>query len=499
MKIRSSGILLPLFSLPSRFGIGDMGPATDEFIDFLVETGQRVWQILPLNPTAAPHGHSPYHSASAFALNPLLISPERMAEDGLLEAKEIEGGPGFTEDRVVYRQVVEYKTNLLQSAYRNFQSGGNNPDFEAFCADNRFWLEDFALFSALKNRFPDGTWNEWPDGIRRRDRNSLDAMARDLAGNINGIRFLQYTAFRQWQNLKRRCNEKRIAIFGDMPIYVPYDSVDVWAHTDLFKLDPENNPTGVSGVPPDYFSETGQRWGHPLYDWSTHENTGFQWWLDRVGYNLSLFDMLRIDHFRGLVAYWEIPIGEETAVNGKWVEAPVREFFDNLLRRFINPSIVAEDLGLITPDVREILSGYGFPGMRVLLFGFSENTAVNPNVFHNIPTHATAYTGTHDTNTARGWFENELTEEQKKIVFGYLGREVSEDEISWELIRLAFMSRANLAVIPMQDLLNLGAEARLNHPAGVADSNWRWRLTEAQLRSFPRDRLLAITKAFGRI
>jgi len=497
MTVRSSGILLPVFSLPSRFGIGDLGPAAYAFADLLKETRQRIWQILPLNPTESGHGHSPYASPSAFALNSWTISPEMMVRDGWLRQEDIQKTPQFHSDRVVYHQVLRYKTRLFAAAFKNFKSGKPGHAYDAFCSDNAAWLDDYALFAALKTRFKDGTWNQWPKEIRLRRPGAMKFYATELAQEIQRIKFLQFIAYAQWQRLKKYCNERCIHIFGDLPIYVPYDSADVWSARHLFKLDSENSPFAVSGVPPDYFSKTGQRWGHPVYDWKAHQKTGFAWWFDRIAHNLRLYDLVRIDHFRGLVAYWEIPAEEKTAINGKWVEVPVRDFFDRMMQRFVNPPIIAEDLGEITPDVREIMAHYGFPGMRLLVFAFSGDLSENTNTFHNISQNAVVYTGTHDTNTVRGWFENELSAPDKKQLFAYLGRKATKKDISWELIRLALMSRADLAVIPMQDLLGLGAESRLNRPS-KARSNWQWRVSDTQLAGFPKKQFSDAVRIYGR-
>lgn len=497
MLPRSSGILLPIFSLPSRFGIGDLGSSAYAFADLLEQTGQQVWQILPLNPTSAVHGHSPYFCPSAFALNPWLISPEMMADDGWIEKKQIQKVPEFRNDRIIYHQVVRYKNRLFTSAFKTFMNSQPVKGFEEFCTDQAQWLDDYALFSALKTRYPKDDWNKWPDDIRLRRKTAMKSYRKALSGEIDRIRFLQFIAHNQWRRLKRYCNDRCIHIFGDMPIYVPYDSVDVWSHRHLFKLDRENRPTVVSGVPPDYFSETGQRWGHPVYRWEAHQQEGFTWWTQRMARNLFLYDLVRIDHFRGLVGCWEIPVQEKTAVNGKWVEVPVSDFFNHMRRRFVNFPVIAEDLGLITPDVREVIRKYGLPGMRVLVFGFSGELSENPNAFHHIGENTIAYTGTHDTNTVVGWFEEEIPTEDKNQLFAYLGRRVTSEEIAWELIRLALMSRARLAVIPMQDLLGLGAGSRINRPAKHR-ANWQWRITPSDLASLDRQRLQEAVRVYAR-
>ncbi|RJQ63318.1 MAG: 4-alpha-glucanotransferase [Desulfobacteraceae bacterium] len=497
MRVRSSGIFLPVFCLPSRFGIGDLGPEAYRFVDFLHESKQHVWQVLPINPTQSAFGHSPYHNPSAFAFNPLLISPESMVEKGLLEQKDLGGPPSFPADRVDYSSAAQYKENLFDLAYARFRQGRPDPEYTHFCTRNADWLQDFALFTALGERFNGQSWSRWPEDIRNRNPRALIDCAQELSEKISRIQFLQYIFYSQWVSLKRYCRAKGVHVFGDIPIYIPYDSADTWAHPDFFELDEARNPYVVSGVPPDYFSETGQLWGHPLYRWETHRKRRYDWWARRIEHNLDLFDYIRIDHFRGLVAYWEVPVHEKTAVNGRWMEVPVVDFFDEMQRRFACLPIVAEDLGYITADVREIMNRYQFPGMRLLVFGFAGDPVHNPNAPHNIQPNCVVYTGTHDTNTVRGWFEKETTEADRQKIFGYLGRTLPADAIAQELVRLAMMSPANLAILPLQDLLGLGAEARLNRPS-TTEGNWLWRVTESQLKGLSRDRLREMTETYAR-
>jgi 4-alpha-glucanotransferase len=473
---RASGILLHVTSLPSAFGVGDLGPAAERFLEFLAANGLSVWQILPLNPTEAVYQESPYHGASAFAGNPLLISPERLVEDGLLAAADLDGRPDFPEGTFAAAEARRFKETLLGRAYENFRADGGA--FEEFCGAQAYWLEDYALFEAVKARLG-GAWDRWPAGLARRDRGALAEARRDLADAVRRAKFEQFVFSRQWTALKRRAGALGVRIMGDMPIYVDYASADVWAHPGLFKLDAGMRPAAVAGVPPDYFSATGQLWGNPVYDWDRARATGYEWWLRRVGHNLALFDAVRIDHFRGLVAYWEVAAGEKTALNGRWVEAPADDFFGRLRERVGAPALVAEDLGIITDDVREVMARFGFPGMRVLLFAFGPDFATHPYNPANYPRNCAAYTGTHDNNTARGWFEEEATEEQKRILFEFIGREVRAEEVPGELIRKLLASAAETVIIPMQDVLGLGAEARMNTPSTVS-GNWRWRLGSGQ-------------------
>jgi 4-alpha-glucanotransferase len=497
MNIRSSGVLLPISCLPTSFGIGDLGPAAYRFVDLLHESKQRFWQILPLNPTVSTYCHSPYHSTSAFAFNPLLISPELLLEEGLITADDLAGTPAFPAGQVDYETVSRFKLGLLDCVYQRHRQRHHGLEFKAFCDQNAPWLDDFALFTACKTKFPGDKWDSWPDDIRSRKPQALERLASDMADEMERTKLWQYLFFKQWTQLKHYCRSRSVHVFGDMPIYMPFDCTDVWAHRDLFKLDGHSRPTAVSGVPPDYFSATGQLWGHPVYDWQVHQKTRYDWWIKRLAHNLMLFDYLRIDHFRGLVAYWEVPADEATAMNGKWIEVPVADFFDEVMRRFACTPIVAEDLGVITPDVREIMGRYGFPGMRILLFGFSDDVSANPNAPHNIVRQCVVYTGTHDNNTVKGWFKMDAGQEEKRALLRYLGRPLAVDELPWELIRLAMMSPAVLSVIPMQDLLGLDGDARINRPGRMED-NWLWRMSANQMADFPKDRLREMTEIYGR-
>jgi 4-alpha-glucanotransferase len=498
MNYRSSGILLHLTSLPAEFGIGDMGPEAYRFADFLAEAKQHFWQILPLTPTSQDNHNSPYHSISAFAGNPLLISPVAMVKDGLVEESDLADRPHFLTDRVDFAQVGEFKNRLFDSAYERFKRKTAPNDFRRFCARNQDWLDDYALFSALRKYYDGRQWNQWPAEICARTSDALKAVRNKLKDRIEKQKFLQYVFNQQWHRLKSYCNQKEIQIIGDIPIYLPCDSADVWAHTDLFKLDQDWQPTVVSGVPPDYFSRTGQLWGHPVYRWDVLQKGGYHWWIRRLQRNIELCDIVRIDHFRGLVAYWEVPAQEKTAVNGRWISAPVDDFFHRLQRRFACLPIIAEDLGIITSDVREIMQRYQLPGMRVLLFAFGEDFPNGAFLPHQHVKNCVVYTGTHDNNTVRGWFMTEATPLERANLFRYLGREVPARQLSWELIRLAMMSVADTAIIPMQDILGLGAEARMNQPARL-EGNWHWRMPPNSLSTELSGRLLEMAETCGRV
>ncbi|MDY6824489.1 MAG: 4-alpha-glucanotransferase [Thermodesulfobacteriota bacterium] len=496
MKIRTSGILLPIQSLPAKYGIGDLGPSAFEFAGFLYEAGQHVWQILPVTPTLAEHGHSPYYSPSAFAFNPLLISPEQMAEQGLVSRKELPKQINQPEnsDQIDYKSAWALKKYLLLKAYDLHK---NEAGFKDFCDKNEYWLTDYALFCVLTDQHRDRFWPQWPSGLAARDPEALKIAAEKFPDQITLICFFQYVFYLQWTALKSFCADHKISIMGDMPIYVPLHSTDVWCRPHLFKLDKDFSPAAVSGVPPDYFSDSGQLWGHPVYKWEAHQEQEFDWWTRRIRHHLDLFDMLRIDHFRGLVAYWEVPANETTALNGKWVEVPVHQFLKTLHRRLACLPLVAEDLGYITADVREVMTLYDLPGMRVLVFGFSDLPAQNPNAPHNVEKNSIIYTGTHDTNTARGWYENEATETAKKQACLYFGTNLTGKTFASILVRTAMMSPARVCILPIQDILALDQKARINHPARQK-GNWLWKLTPGRLNPCLAACLARLTKIYGR-
>ena len=498
MKKRDSGILLHITSLPSPYGIGDIGTEAYKFADFLAETKQSFWQILPLNPTDPALGNSPYYSPSAFASNTLLISPDLLIQDGFLEKRDAEPLPSFQNGQVDYHNAIAYKKKLFYRAYERFKGKDiNKYEYKRFCAESYPWLDDFALFVILKNHFHGQVWNKWPCEIRDRKTESLQMLKKQHHDRIELEKFLQFIFCRQWSFLRRYFNNKGIQIIGDMPIYVCYDSADVWVNPDLFKLNENKQPSFVAGVPPDYFSKTGQLWGNPVYRWDCLKETEYSWWIHRFKHNLNLFDMVRVDHFRGFSGYWEVPATEKTAISGRWIEAPAEDFFCTLFKHFPFLPIIAEDLGIITPDVREIMHRFEFPGMKVLQFAFCGDVSTNPYAPHNHVKDCIIYTGTHDNNTTKGWFEKDATKEEKEKLFRYLGREVSAQDISWEFIRLAMASIADLAIIPMQDILGLGEEARMNRPA-TTEGNWQWRLLPEQLTPALAQRLREVAEIYGR-
>ncbi|RJQ50935.1 MAG: 4-alpha-glucanotransferase [Nitrospiraceae bacterium] len=498
MDKRSSGILLHITSLPSQYGIGDFGPEAYRFADFLVESRQRFWQILPLNLTCTEYGNSPYSSFSAFAGNHLLISPDRLVRDGFLLESDIQSPPAFPLEKVDYQAVTGYKEDIFSLAYRkNRDKLAGHQDFQEFCGEHSHWLDNYSLFISLKNNLGGIEWGRWPEELRDRKAGALREWSEKLQEEILREKFMQYIFFTQWSSFKTYCDSINIRIFGDIPIYVNYDSADVWANPKIFSLDHEKRPAFVSGVPPDYFSSTGQLWGHPVYHWEVLKKHDYSWWVRRIEHNLKLYHLFRIDHFRGFVGYWEVPAGEKTAINGKWVKAPAEDFFKTILKHFPNISIVAEDLGVITDDVREIMNKFGFPGMKVLLFAFSEDLPANPYAPHNHVKNCVVYTGTHDNNTVKGWFKKELDHEGRKRLFEYLGREVTDKTVHWEVIRLAMMSVAGIIIVPMQDVLGLGEKDRMNLPASPS-GNWEWRMLPDQLSPALSKKLSEMTRIYGR-
>jgi 4-alpha-glucanotransferase len=475
---RASGIVLHPTSLPGPYGIGDLGAAAFRFVDFMADAKQKIWQLLPLGPTS--YGDSPYQCLSSMAGNTLLISLDKLKEQGYLDAADLENVPPFPHDQVDYGWVIPWKKALLAKAHAAFTrtaSAAQRDAYAKFSEENRFWLDEYANFCALKDCHEGRSWVEWTPALRSRQQPALNDWLAAHAGEVDLHRFLQYEFYRQWGELRAYANSKGIDVMGDIPIFVAFDSADTWANQHLFYLDETGNPTVVAGVPPDYFSATGQRWGNPLYRWDVMQADGFAWWKDRVRALRSQVDIIRIDHFRGFEAYWEVPASEPTAIHGKWVKAPGAELFRAIRDAFGEIPIVAEDLGVITPEVDALRDGAGFPGMRIFQFGFSEN---NPSFLaRNYIEHCCAYTGTHDNNTTRGWF-NTIPEHERNHLFHYFGRSFTETEVVPAMIEDLWKSRANTVLIPMQDALNLGEESRMNFP-GKMGGNWAWRYRDDQL------------------
>ena len=499
---RSSGILLHPTSLPGRFGIGDFGAEARAFVDFLVASGQSLWQVLPLGPTG--YGDSPYQLMSAFAGNPLLINPRELIVDGLLTLEDI-GAPNFSAGRVEFERVQDFKDRLLRRAFENFKRGAaKHPaaNFAEFCDANEFWLDDCALFRALKDAHGGIQWTQWEQGLANREPLALEQAHDELCDQIERHKFYQFLFFKQWRALSDYCHARGVKLIGDIPIFVAHDSVEVWANHEYFKLDQQGERTVGAGVPPDYFSETGQLWGNPLYDWESVKADGFQWWIERVRFALSQFDLVRIDHFRGFAACWEIPAGETTAEHGEWVAAPGRELFTALTAALGDLRIIAENLGVITPEVESLRAEFGFPGMRVLQFAFGSDDE-NIHLPDNYPRDVVVYTGTHDNDTTVGWFANlskpnEIGDERQRArAFCLKYLQSDGQEIHWDMIRAALGSVADTAIIPLQDVLGLGSEARMNLPASQT-GNWKWRVKPEVMTNDVAARLRELTETYGR-
>lgn len=492
---RSSGILLHPTSLTGPYGIGDIGPQARDWIDFLYESGCSLWQILPLGPTG--YGDSPYQCFSAFAGNPYLISPDALLEEELALPEDLAGSQSFPEGEINYGEVIPWKLRLLDTAFERFLSVKDlsmMEEYENFRQSQSFWLRDYALFMAIKQAQGGGSWAEWPLPLRTRQPEALKQARLDLRQAINRQEFFQFLFFRQWAGLKTYAAKRSVRIVGDAPIFVSHDSADVWSHPELFYLDEECNPTVVAGVPPDYFSETGQLWGNPLYCWDRHADSGYDWWIKRLQSLLQVVDVIRLDHFRGFAGYWEVPAGEPTAVNGRWVKGPGQDFFNKVLGTLGDLPIIAEDLGAITPDVVEMRDRFDLPGMKIIQFAFHGDPD-EPFLPHNHIHNAVIYTGTHDNDTSQGWYER-VEEREKDFARRYLGQDGTD--IAWDFIRAAWASVAVIAVAPLQDFLGLGNEARMNYP-GNPRGNWTWRMSPGVLSDSLRMRIEEFNFLYARM
>ena len=503
---RACGILLHPTSLPGPHGVGDLGREAYRFVDFLAASGQSIWQVLPLGPTG--YGNSPYQCFSAFAGNTLLVSPELLVEQGLLAPGLLEGLPRLPDERVDYGAAFPHKEALLREAFGNFrrtEPALTASAFEEFKRSAAPWLDDYALYRSLKRERGEAAWTEWEEPLVRRDPAALEEGRARLADQIEEVKFKQFLFFDQWSRLREYCRGQGVRIVGDIPIFVAHDSSDVWARPELFKLDGLGRPTVVAGVPPDYFSRTGQLWGNPLYDWGRMSADGFGWWVERVRATLALVDVIRVDHFRGFAAYWEIPGGDPTAERGRWVFAPGRELFRAIQAELGELPIIAEDLGFITPDVIGLRDEFGFPGMRILQFGFSTDTT-NKDLPHNYVRNTVVYTGTHDNDTAAGWFRSDpgggssvrsaaQVERERRFCLDYLDTDGAE--INWDFIRALYASAGDTALVPLQDVLGLGSESRMNTPATMS-GNWSWRFRDGDLTEELSARLRRLAEIYGR-
>lgn len=486
---RQSGILLHPTSLPSKYGIGDFGKEALEFIDFLVESGQKIWQILPLGPTG--YGDSPYQSFSAFAGNHYLISIDKLIEDNLISDKDLEDIPDLPAHKVDYGTVIEWKVKILEKAYESFLNDASKKELSAmnrFSRDNNFWLDDYALFMSLKTAFDGKAWEEWDKDIAMYKPESVKEWTEKLSDKIAYHKWLQYTFSKQWSDVKFYANKKKIKIVGDLPIFISYDSADLWSNADLFQF------SSIAGVPPDYFSSTGQMWGNPHYNWENMKRDDYYWWRMRFINLLRIFDIVRIDHFRGFEAAWHIPFGEETAVKGQWVKAPGEDFFNKLFQYLGEIPIIAEDLGVITKEVEKLRDMNNLPGMRILQFAFEDRDPENNFLPHNYSRNTVAYTGTHDNDTVVGWY-NSVNEEIKEYVRRYLKSDGVN--IHWDFIQTLLSSCADTSIIPLQDLLGLDSHARMNFPSS-AGGNWQWRFTKDMITKDISERLHYLCKLYGR-
>lgn len=503
---RVSGVLLHPTSLPSPYGIGDLGQDAYDFVDFLHESGQRLWQVLPLTHTG--FGDSPYQSFSAFAGQPLLISPSDLAELGLLTKEDLDSCPECDPKHVDYGTIIPWKNQILKTAHTNFTrltgSKASNKtavselkkEYKAFCKEQAFWLDDYSMFMALKDDNGGVSWLNWDEAYRKPTAKLKKETKKRLSAEIDYYCFIQFLFFRQWMALKKYANDRQIEIIGDIPIFVSMDSADVWANQHLFQLDSKGYPTKVAGVPPDYFSETGQLWGNPLYQWDVHEKEGYAWWISRIRSQLNSLDYLRIDHFRGFEAYWSIPYGEETAINGKWVKGPDKKLFAAIQDALGNDlPIIAEDLGVITEEVEDLRDSFAFPGMKVLQFAFNDLGESDFHPHNFTTTNCVCYTGTHDNDTTKGWYET-LDEACKEKYCRYVNLREG-DEISSSMVRLGLSSIAAFAIFPLQDLLNIGTEGRMNTP-GVAAGNWGWRYEKGALSEKLAKELKELSGLYGR-
>jgi len=476
--------------------MGDLGPEAYQFVDFLAETKQRLWQVLPLGPTG--HGNSPYLCYSSMAGNPLLISLTRLVDEGLLADHDLDGLRDLPADWVDFDRLIPIKMELLQRAAQEFQTTASAEDrhaFDEFCQRCHFWVDEYAFYMALKQAHGGASWTEWDPAIARRQPEAIAQWRERLAPDIFCHQFLQFEFHRQWSALRRYANERQIQIVGDIPIYVAHDSVDVWAYPDNFMIDPETlAPAEMAGVPPDYFSATGQLWGNPTYNWQILQERGFHWWIQRLSAILDYVDLIRVDHFRGFEAYWAVPEGETTAMNGQWIEAPGVALFETVAEKLGSLPILAEDLGVITPEVEALRDRFAFPGMKILHFAFGSDNG-NPYLPTNYSRNCLVYTGTHDNDTTVGWFEK-LADYDRGRLLQYMGG-CSDEGIHWDLIRLALLSVANQAIVPLQDVLGLGSDCRMNSP-GVANGNWGWRYRAESLDQTCRERLRTLTELANR-
>ncbi len=498
---RSAGILLPIFSLPSDFGIGDFGPEAKEFADFLFQSGQKYWQLLPLSPVEAQNQYSPYSSNSSMAGNILFISPQLLVDDDFLTIDDLKKLAIENTNQVNYKEAERIKYQLYDKAWLNFKVASTpylQKEFRTFCQEEGYWLNDYALYIALKQCYKSKPWYEWPDEFKRKKVKTIASFINKNADELEKTKWLQFIFTRQWKALKCYCNERDILLFGDLPFYISYDSADVWSHPDIFSLDGNLAVKFSAGVPPDYFNSNGQLWGMPIFNWNKLKEHNFDWWIQRVKKNLQFFDLLRLDHFRAFSSYWAVPEGETTAINGTWETAPGKAFFQILRNELGGLPFIAEDLGNIDEMVYNLRDDFGLPGMKVLQFAFGDDMPTSPHIPHHYQQNFVVYTGTHDNNTTKGWYRHDIDKKTRNCIKKYAGKKVNENNINETLIRLAMASVAKIVIIPLQDWLDLNESARMNMPA-TTQKNWLWRLKTKDLHRLSEKKIRKLLQFYSRL
>ncbi|MEO5600050.1 MAG: 4-alpha-glucanotransferase [Cyclobacteriaceae bacterium] len=497
---RGAGILLHISSLPSSFGIGDMGPEAERFAEFLNQSGQRYWQLLPLNPTGEDQAFSPYSAVSSMAGNTLLISPEKMASDGLISPHDLKKFQVNNSGKVNYKEAELVRDVLFERGFRTFLSDGTTHlPFREFCKREAYWLDDYATYVVIKDQHENKPWYEWPTAYKQRQPKTVGDVNRFHMERINKAKWLQYIFDKQWRELKIFCNNLNVLLFGDLPFYVSYDSADVWANPHIFKLDNARNMAGIAGVPPDYFNAKGQMWGMPVFRWDVLKKKGYSWWIDRIRKNFELFDLVRLDHFRAFVSFWEVPAGEKTAVNGKWQRGPGHDFFNTVFQKLGKLPFIAEDLGDVDAAVYALRDEFNFPGMKVLQFAFGDNMTTSDYIPHNYTPNFVAYTGTHDNNTTVGWWLKDTKQDTRANLKQYVDEQgISQNTIHLVLSKMAYSSVANTVILPLQDVLGLDETARMNLPAS-AKGNWLWRLKPGQLLPIFKNQLMKLARLYNRV
>jgi 4-alpha-glucanotransferase len=498
-KERGAGILMHISSLPSRYGIGDLGPEAHHFAEFLGRAKQKYWQLLPLNPIEEKQSYSPYSSTSSMAGNTLFISPDLLTEDGMLQVEDLKISSLKHSGKVDYSSAEKIKNKILEKAFRNFLRSPRliDDEFETFCSSEQAWLDDFALYSIIKELNKGKPWYQWPQPLRERETKALEKIKAENHEKIQRIKWLQFIFFRQWKRLQQHCHSLKISLVGDLPFYISYDSVDVWSNREIFSVDKNGALLKMAGVPPDYFNADGQLWGMPVFNWDVLKKQNYRWWMQRLQKNASLYDIVRLDHFRAFADYWEVPSNEKTAKNGKWQLGPGAEFFTIAKRELGNLPFIAEDLGMITEPVYKLRDKFEFPGMKVLQFAFGSNMSESDYIPHNYKPNFIVYTGTHDNNTTLGWFRKDAGQTEKKNLNRYLRKKITESNVSGELIQLAYSSVAKIAIVPFQDALELDEKSRMNMPASIKN-NWLWRVRKTEITEGVERKLASWSELYNR-